>query len=159
MKRTLQIISVLIVFLWIAQAFALDASEASMQALRGKIKPTDKKILVGKNMKLTDKEEKDFWPIYESYQKDLNNIIIRSGMQVNYYAKEYINGSLTDKKAKKLIKDYLYIEEDLFKLKKSNLKKLSRVLPGKKLITYIQLENKIQAIIQFEWAALIPLAE
>ena len=42
--------------------------------------------------------------------------------------------------------DYMAIEEELFKQKKSYLDKLSAVLPAKKLMTYFQMENKIQAI-------------
>jgi hypothetical protein len=53
----------------------------------------------------------------------------------------------------------MVIEEDLLKLKKSYLKKLSAVLPDKKVMTYFQMENKIQAIIRFDCALNIPLAE
>ena len=75
------------------------------------------------------------------------------------YAKEYRERSLSDEKAKQLISDYIVIEEDLLKLKKSYLNKLSAVLPDKKVMTYFQMENKIQAILRFDGAINIPLAE
>jgi hypothetical protein len=36
---------------------------------------------------------------------------------------------------------------------------VSAVIPDKKMMTYFQLENKIQAIIRFDVAINIPLAE
>ena len=75
------------------------------------------------------------------------------------YAKEFNASSLTDEKAKQLMKDYLASEEDIIKLKKSYLTKFDSVIPGKKVMTYYQLENKIQAIVRFDLAGEIPLAQ
>jgi hypothetical protein len=158
MKKTVQIISILLICLWVAPAFALDASEASMQTLREKVK-VDKKTLVEENLKLTYTEGKAFWPIYESYQKDIDKINERLATLITDYAKEYRERSLSDKKAKQLISNYLTIEEDQVKLKKSYMKKLSAVIPDIQVMTYLQMENKIQAIIRFDCAIGIPLAE
>ena len=158
MKKTLPIISILLICLWVAPAFALDPSPNPMETLREKAK-ADKKALTAENLKLTYNEGKAFWPLYESYQKDLDKINERLAALILDYAKEYKERSLTDKKAKQLISSYLDIEEDLVKLKKSYLKKLSAVIPDKKVMTYIQMENKIQAIIRFDCALGIPLAE
>ena len=131
MKKTLQIISILLICLWITPAFALDASEATMQALRGKVK-ADKKTLVEENLKLTDTEGKAFWPIYESFQIDITKINDRRYTLIKDYAKEYKARSLSDKKAKEIISNYLVIEEDLLKLTKAYLDKLSAVLQTKR---------------------------
>jgi hypothetical protein len=158
MKKTLQIISILLICLWVAPAFALDPSFKSMETLREEAK-ADKKALTAENLKLTDTEGKAFWPIYESYQKDITKVNEKLVNLIKDYAKEYRERSLSDKKAKQLINDYMVIEEDLLNLKKSYLKKLSAVLPDKKLMTYFQMENKIQAILRFDCAINIPLAE
>ena len=158
MKKTVQIISILLICLWVAPAFALDPSPKSMETLREEAK-ADKKALTGLNLKLTDTEGKAFWPIYESYQKNIAKVNERLINLIKDYAKEYKARSLSDKKAKQLISDYMVIEEDLLKLKKSYLDKLSAVLPDKKVMTYWQMENKIQAIIRFDCALNIPLAE
>jgi hypothetical protein len=158
MKKTLPIISILLICLWVAPAFALDPSLNAMETLRQEAK-ADKKALTAENLKLTDSEDKAFWPIYESYQKDITKVNERLINLIKDYAKEYKARSLSDKKAKQLISDYMVIEEDLLKLKKSYLEKLSAVLPDKKVMTYFQMENKIQAIIRFDCALNIPLAE
>jgi hypothetical protein len=158
MKKIAQIISILLICLWIAPVFAQDLSPQSMEILRDAAK-ADKKALTALNLKLTDTEGKAFWPIYESYQKDIDKVNQRLVNLIMDYAKEYREKSLSDKKAKQLISDYMIIEEDLLKLKKSYLNKLSAVLPDKKVMTYFQMENKIQAIIRFDCAINIPLAE
>jgi hypothetical protein len=158
MKKTLPIISILLICLWIAPVFALDPSTKSMGTLREEAK-ADKKALTGQNLKLTDAEGKAFWPIYESFQIDIAKINERRFNLIKDYAKDYRERSLTDQKAKQIISNYLVIEEDLLKLTKSYLEKLSGVIPDKKLMTYWQMENKIQAIIRFDCAINIPLAE
>ena len=158
MKKTVQIFIILLVCLWIAPVFSQELSPQSMETLREAAK-SNKKALVALNLKLTETEDKSFWKVYESYQKDLDKINERVLNLINDYAKEYNARSLTDEKAKQLISNYLIIEEDLLKLKKSNLEKVNTVLPGKKAATYFQLENKIQAIIRFDGAINIPLAE
>ena len=158
MKKIVQIISILLICLWVAPAFAQDLSPQSMEALREAAK-SNKKALVALNLKLTETEDKAFWPIYESYQKDIAKVNERLLALIKDYAKEYKARSLTDEKAKQLISDYIVIEEDLLKLKKSYLEKVSAVIPDKKMMTYFQLENKIQAIIRFDVAINIPLAE
>ena len=158
MKKAVQIISILFICLWIAPVFAQDLSPQSMEALREAAK-SNKKALVALNLKLTETEDKAFWPIYESYQKDIDKVNERLINLIKDYAKEYKARSLTDEKAKQLISDYIVIEEDLLKLKKSYLEKVSAVIPDKKMMTYFQLENKIQAIIRFDVAINIPLAE
>ena len=158
MKKTVQIIIILLVCLWIAPVFAQDLSPQSMETLREAAK-SNKKALVALNLKLTETEDKSFWKVYESYQKDLDKINERLLNLIKDYAKEYKARSLTDEKAKQLTSNYLIIEEDLLKLKKSYLEKVNAVIPGKKAATYFQLENKIQAIIRFDGAINIPLVE
>ncbi len=158
MKKTVQIICILLICLWVAPSFAQELSAKSMEALRDAVK-SNKKALVALNLKLTETEDKAFWKVYENYQKDIAKVNERLLNLINDYAKEYKAKSLTDEKAKQLISSYLVIEEDLLKLKKSYLEKVSAVIPDKKVMTYFQIENKIQAIIQFDCAINIPLAE
>ena len=158
MKKTVQIIIILFICLWVAPVFAQELSSKSMDALREAAK-SNKKALVALNLKLTETEDKVFWKVYESYQKDIAKVNERLLNLIKDYAKEYKSKSLTDEKAKQLTSNYLVIEEDLLKLKKSYLEKVSAVIPDKKAMTYWQIENKIQAIIRFDVAINIPLAE
>lgn len=140
--------------------FAQDKSSAdtNMQILRDKVK-ADKKLVVAANMELTDTEAKGFWPIYEAYQKDLQSLNERLKKTILSYADAYNNKALTDEMAKKLADEALAIDEDEIKMRKACMAKVATVLPGKKAARYLQIENKIRALLRYELAAGIPLVE
>jgi hypothetical protein len=129
-----------------------------MEILRQKIK-ADKKALVAANMQLTEAEAKGFWPVYDAYQKDLATINDRTAKAVMAYADAYNKGAVPDATAKKLISEAIAIEEAEVKLRRSFLPKLEKALPGMKVARYLQIENKIRAVIKYELAANIPLVE
>ncbi len=75
----------LLLSLFSLPALAQDKPADNMQILREKIK-ADKKLLVAANMELTESEAKNFWPIYEDYQKELQKINERLGNLLQSYA-------------------------------------------------------------------------
>jgi hypothetical protein len=77
---------------------------------------------------------------------------------INEYAVAYSKGAILDKTARKLIDEAIEIDMDEAKLKKPYVPKLSEVLPGVKVARYLQIENKIRAIVRYELASAIPLA-
>jgi hypothetical protein len=141
-----------------APAWTQDKPADNMQILREKIK-ADKKLLVAANMDLTESEAKGFWPVYEAYQKDLAAINQRIGKLIETYAADYRDGTLTDEKAKKLVDEYVAIGKAEAGLRGSYVPKLSKVLPWKKVARYLQIENKIRAAVNYEFATEIPLVE
>jgi predicted outer membrane protein len=137
---------------------AQDKPADNMQILREKIK-ADKKLLVAANMELTESEAKNFWPIYEDYQKELQNINERLGKLLQSYATDYKNKTMTDDKAKKLTDEYLSIQQAEVKLQSSYVPKLNKALPATKVARYLQIENKIRAVIKYDLAATVPLVQ
>ena len=140
-----------------AGARAQDAAVANMEILRQKLK-ADKKVLVASNMQLTDAEAKKFWPVYEAYQKELHILNDQIAMLLVGYAKEFNAGTLTDAKASGLLDQALAIEEAELKGKRALVKKVRAVLPGVKATRYVQIENKVRALVKYEIAGEVPLA-
>ena len=130
----------------------------NMEILRQKIKG-DKKLIVAENLKLTDAEGTTFWPVYDAYQKDLQQINQRIGAVVTAYAAAYNKGPVTNDVAKKLLDEALAVDDAEAKLKGSYVPKILAALPAMKAARYIQIENKIRAAIRYELAAGIPLVE
>ena len=128
------------------------------EELRDKIK-ADKKLVVATNMELTESEAKDFWPIYDQYQKDLQKINQRIANVLEGYAADFRGKSLTDEKAKKLIDEAVAIEQAEANLKSTYAPKLSKVLPVKKVARYLQIENKIRAVVKYDLAQGVPLVQ
>lgn len=141
-----------------ATAMAQDPQASNMDLLRDKLK-ADKKLLIAENLKLTEGEAQKFWPIYEEYQKELDGINERLGKAIDAYATQYNAMSVTDEKAKALMDEALAIEDAELMLKKNCLTRLDGVIPGVKAVRYLQMENKIRALINFDLAANIPLVE
>ena len=139
-------------------ALTQDKPADNMQILREKLK-ADKKLVVAANMDLTESEAKGFWPVYEQYQKDLDAINQRIGKLIESYAADYRANTLTDEKAKVLIDEMVAIEQAEAGLKTSYVPKLSKVLPPKKVARYLQIENKIRAVVKYEVAEGVPLVQ
>ena len=143
-------------FLLAVPAFAEPSSDTNMEILKEKLK-ADKKLLIASNMELTDAEAKQFWPLYDDYQKDLEGINKQLVQTIKEYADAFNKGTISNDTAKKLLNEALTVEEQEVKSKRANAEKLGKVLPATKVARYIQLETKIRSLIKFEMAQQIPL--
>ncbi|HSF58185.1 MAG TPA: hypothetical protein VLD83_08950 [Candidatus Binatia bacterium] len=157
-KRTISTVIMLITLGFAMPGAAQDKPADNMQILRDKIK-ADKKLVVATNMELTESEAKGFWPIYDQYQKDLQKINRRIANLLESYAADFRGKTLTDGKAKKLIEEAVAIEQAEANLKSSYAPKLSKVLPVRKVARYLQIENKIRAVVKYELATGVPLVQ
>ncbi|MBK6286273.1 MAG: hypothetical protein IPJ33_11740 [Gammaproteobacteria bacterium] len=131
-------------------------AEHNLQMLGNKIR-VDKKMLVAGNMKLTDTEAAGFWPLYDVYQQELNLLNKRTLAVIKTYAGQYDAGALDDATAEKLVREMIAIDEDTLKLNKSYLPKLLKVMPGMKVVRYMQIEHKIRAVVDYELSDAVPL--
>ena len=157
-KRTISTAIMLITLGFAMPGVAQDKPADNMQILRDKIK-ADKKLLVATNMDLTESEAKRFWPIYDEYQKDLQKINRRIANLLESYAADFRSKSLTDDKAKKLIDEAVSIEQAEANLKGTYAPKLDKVLPVRKVARYLQIENKVRAVVKYDLAQGVPLVQ
>jgi len=139
-------------------AVAQTTSTTNMDILRQKVK-ADKKLVVAANLQLTDAEGAAFWPVYDAYQKDLQQLNQRMGAMVVAYANAYNKGPVANDVAKKLLDEALAVDDAEAKLRASYAPKILGTLPATKAARYIQIENKIRAALRYELAAGIPLVE
>ena len=116
----------------------------------------NKRLVVAANMHLNTNEKEGFWAVYEDYQKDIAKQYRRAADLIEEYAINF--ESLSEKKASEIMDSYLKIEADSLKLKKRYLSKFKKVLPAQKVLRYYQIENKIDAIINYDLVNKIPLA-
>ncbi len=115
-----------------APAFAEPPSDTNMEILKEKLK-ADKKLLVASNMDMTGAEAKQFWPLYDSYQKELDGINKHLGQTIKDYAEAFNKGNVPNDTAKKLLGEALSVEESEVKLKRNYAEKLGKVLPATKV--------------------------
>ena len=148
-----------IIALAAALAFpALAQTSTDMQILAQKLK-ADKKLVVATNMQLSEAEAKGFWPVYDGYQKDLEAVNKRIVIAIVAYAEAAKKGSVPNDVAKQILDESLAIDEEEVKIKRAVVVKLEKVLPGVKVARYVQIENKIRALVRIELADNIPLVK
>ncbi len=147
-KKTLGIAMAIMLFGFAPVRSAQDKPADNMQILRDKVR-ADKKLVVATNMELTESEAKGFWPIYDAYQKDLQKLNQRLANLLDSYAADFRGKSITDDKARKLVDEAVSIEQAEAKL--------SKVLPVRKVARYLQIENKIRAVVKYDLASGVPL--
>ena len=81
----------------------------------------------------------------------------RLGKVISEYADAYNQGKVSNDLAKKLIHEAISADEEELKMKHAIADKVGKVLPAAKMARYIQIENKIRAVIKMELARQIPL--
>ena len=118
---------------------------------------TERKILIMNEMVFTGEEAEKFWPLYDEYSAAAKKIANLRVKVITDYAANY--GTMTDDVAKQLLNDSIKFEEQTLKLKKKYIRKFRSILPEIKVTRYFQLENKLNAIIDFDLASQIPLME
>jgi hypothetical protein len=145
-------------FVLVLPVFSYAQTASDMEILRQKLK-ADKKLVVAQAMQLTEAEAKGFWPVYDAYQADLGTINARLGQVIKAYAEAYRTDTLTDDKAQTLLNEALQVEQAEVDLKRAYVPKLGGVLSSVKVARYLQIENKIRAVLKYELAGDIPLAK
>jgi hypothetical protein len=155
-KKTLSLTATVMLLAFASPGWPQDKPSANMDILRDKIR-ADKKLVVALNMELTETEAKGFWPIYEQYQKDLQKINQRMANVLESYADDVRRKSLNDDKARKLIDEATAVDEAEAGLKSTYAPKLGKTLPMTKVVRYLQIENKIRALVKYDIASGVPL--
>ena len=114
------------------------------------------KLIVSENLGLTAAEAEAFWPVYDAYAAELDKAGDRRVKLIADFAASY--GDLSDETAKQLVADMLKYQKEVLKIRDKYAKKFDRVLPGGKVARFYQIENKLDALVNFVLASEIPLA-
>jgi hypothetical protein len=136
----------------VAQDKAADVTD--MQALRDAVK-ADKRKYVASLMTLTDAEAKRFWPVYDSYQRNLEGTNRDRVVAVQEFM--FRDKPLTNLAAKQYAARLLALDEAEIKARRTMRNRVMRALPAVKAARYMMLEQKINAVQDYDLAAAVPL--
>jgi hypothetical protein len=137
-------------------AAAGEADEAELEALVTTIQ-ANKKAFVAVNLELEDAEAKAFWPVYDRYEGELSSVRDRLIKLIEDYTENF--ATMSDEKASQIVEDFLAIERERAEVREKYLEPFSEALPGRKVVRFYQIENKIQAVFRYELARNIPVIE
>ena len=134
-----------------AQSAPSDATD--MQALRAAV-AKDKRAYVASTLALTDTEGAKFWPVYDAYQRALEQANRRRTVAlVDVAGRE----KLGDLQARQIAKELVAADEDELRARRKLRDRVTDVLPTRKAIRYMQLEWKIRAAQNYDIATAVPL--
>lgn len=138
----------------LVQAQDKPANGIDVPALKAAVK-ADKRGLVASTLKLNDAEARKFWPIYDEHQQKLEALNRRNSRLVEEVIAQ--NKPLSDALAKSVLKESLAIDDEEVRARRAYQNRLVKVLPAVKVLRYLQLENKIRTIQDYEIAVVMPL--
>ena len=154
-----KILAILIISMSVAVP-ALAGSHAQekdmIEVIRNQVS-ADREALVAENLNLNAQESEAFWPVYRRFQNERSALVDRRIKILTQFRDNF--ETLDDEVAKQLLNDSMKLEDDFQALRMKFLKDFRKALPEKKVLRYLQIENKIDTIIDYDLAQIIPLAE
>jgi hypothetical protein len=117
----------------------------------------NRKALVAVNLNLSPEEADKFWPLYERYQKEISAIGDKVVAIVDEYTASFRN--LPNDKAMQLMESYLAAEAERLQVRRTYLPEFAKILPGRTVARFYQIENKMDAVMRYDLAAAIPVVD
>ncbi len=116
---------------------------------------SQKRQVIAANMKLTDKEAEQFWPIFDQYNGELIKINDKKYAAIKEFAKSY--DTLADDQSERLTKDILDVDQSVAQLRMKYIPIFGKVISGKKTALFFQLDRRLVMMIDLQLSAGIPL--
>ena len=132
----------------------LVTAENQIAAARKQMDIQRKLVLAGE-LVLTPDESNGFWPVYNEYREEISKLGDEEVQMIIEYSKNVNN--ITADYADSMLEQYFDLEQDRLKIRKKYVKRFKKVLPSVKVARLYQLENKLNAVIEMELAAAIPV--
>jgi hypothetical protein len=155
MRFTATLVAITLVF------FSSFGYADNAEDLKRNISLDQRKLVVMENLPLSDKESEKFWPVFRSFQDKLYELESKNVELISFYLTKLKDNSLTDEQAATMIDAYFTLADNRQSLIKefAFVLDLEKVLPVKKIFRYLQIQQKIDAIEQYELTKKIPLLE
>ena len=111
--------------------------------------------IVAANLPLSTDESAKFWPVYDEYISEVTKILDSRYAQIKQYAGHY--ATMDDQQATDYIGKLFDADKALTDLRANSLPKFENVLPKKKAAMFLQMDRRLQMMIDLQRASLVPL--
>jgi hypothetical protein len=116
-----------------------------------------RQAIMAANVALSDAEGAKFWPLYRDYRVEVAKINEKVLGLISDFAKNY--DSLTDAKAESITADMLETKKQRIALMSSYVAKYAKVLGHVKTARVMQIESKLDALVDVGLAQSVPLVQ
>ena len=128
--------------------------EPAIQMLRSEV-GQDRREIVKNAMLLTESESKTFWPLYDQYRAAMTKAGDRRVRLITDFAAN--RNAMSEDQAAKLTQEALSIEKQKIAIREEYVKKMSKDLSARTVARFFQIDAKLDAVVDAELAARIPL--
>jgi Spy/CpxP family protein refolding chaperone len=111
--------------------------------------------ILAKNMSLTADQAAKFWPVFNAYQKEQNEIIEAQLRDIKKYVESY--DTLSDAGALALMQAHFSRDAKMNALRQKWLGEFQKVLPAKLAVRAMQIDRRLSLAAQTEVTSRIPL--
>jgi hypothetical protein len=108
-------------------------------------------------LNLTVGQATEFWPVYDQYIAEQTKIHDQKYAVIKEIASSW--GSITDEKALDLTKRALAVDEQVTLLRSKYISNFLKVLPGKQVATFFQIDRRIQMMVDLQLMSQLPLVQ
>jgi hypothetical protein len=130
--------------------------DRDLQLLRKDLR-SQRKQIVAANVTLTAAEAQKFWPIYDQYAAELAKINDTKLSLIKEYAANY--AAFTDAQAQSIMERWTAEDDAAIQLRIKYIPILQKVLPGKTVALFFQVDRRIGVLMDLQVASDIPLVE
>jgi len=109
------------------------------------------------NMKFTQEEKEKFWPLYREYRTAMGEVGDKRLAVIVDYA-DHID-AMTEARAKQLLDRSFAVEKETIKVKERYVRKFRKFLPETKVVRLMQIEKRMDSMVDMKLAEGIPLME
>lgn len=129
-------------------------SDSDVELLRADVR-TKKMELVAERMQFTGNEAEVFWPLYRQYEVELAAINDKKIKVIRDYMASHDN--LDGARAKDLAQRVFEVDQMTLDLRKKYFQEMTGVLPPKTAVRFLQLERRLQQLVDVQLASEFPL--
>lgn len=138
----------------VVPAFAQTTGEPSTELSRAVIQ-AERKNIVEAVVQPSPQQAEEFWQTYWEYRGQMSKLADERVTMIEVFAEA--GASLTDQQAEEMIAKALDLEKRAADIKAKYSKKMRDILVPKQVVRWMQIENKMDAVINYEIARAIPL--
>ncbi len=113
--------------------------------------------VITESMALSTEESEVFWPVYDDYRNEMADVQKRLFGLVAEYADAYPD--ITDTMANHFMDEFISMRHDEVVVKVKHFKEFRSVLAPRRAARFIQLDTKLDALVNIDAAQNIPLVE
>ena len=154
------LISLLICFIVASPLMAQQSITPKLQLdinIQRKVINDQRNTALAYNMSFTQEEKEKFWPVYREYREAMGKVGDKRVAVIVEYAR-YMN-TMTEARAKQLLDRSFAVQKETIKVKERYVRKFRKFLPETKVVRLMQVENRMDSMIDLKLAEGIPLME